>query len=229
MTSGTNRSQCCKACARSLKCCSLRENVVCCSKRCEGEHWQVQKTEGRPYVCGSIHKEGQEFSKEMVKRQFGERDKISTVRQLVGRKCLIRCFLGNKRIEALWDSGSQVCAIDELWRDINLPEVPLRDVSELTNQDEPLHLEAANGTEMPYIGWVEVPFKLTANDPELLIPVLVLKNNQQQCPIIGYNVIEHLVSEIIKDGTDSEKRDNLLRAVGLAFPHLKKKTKSQAS
>jgi len=148
--------------------------------------------------------------------------KLPSVRQLVGRKCLIRCFLDNNRVEALWDSGSQVCTIDESWKDTNLPKVPLRKVSELIDPDEPLHLEAANGTDMPYVGWVEIPFKLTASDSELLVPVLVLKGCQQQCPIIGFNVIEHLVSESMKEVTNSEEKEKLLKAVKIAFPHLKK-------
>ena len=83
-------------------------------------------------------------------------------------------------------------------------------MSELIDPHEPLHLEAANGTDMPHVGWVEIPFTLTASDSELLIPVLVLKGCQQQCPIIGFNVIEHLVSESMKDGTNSVEKDKLL-------------------
>ncbi|MEQ2209282.1 hypothetical protein XENOCAPTIV_027952 [Xenoophorus captivus] len=73
---------------------------------------------------------------------------------------------------------------------------------------------------MPYVGWIEIPFKLAPNDSELLIPVLVLKGNQRQCPIIGFNVIEHLVLESMKDETNSGGNDAFLRAVKLAFPDL---------
>lgn len=66
--------------------------------------------------------------------------------------------------------------------------------------NELLYLEAANGTDVRYVGWVEVPFKFTASDSELLIPVLELKGKQQQCPIIGFNAIKHLVLERMKDG-----------------------------
>lgn len=45
-------------------------------------------------------------------------------------------------------------------------------MSELIDQNEPLHLEAANVTDMPYVGWVEIPFKLTAKDSELLLYLL---------------------------------------------------------
>lgn len=53
----------------------------------------------------------------------------------------------------------------------------LRDVAELVDPLDPLQVEATNGTEMSHTGWVEVSFKLTANDEELLIPVLEATSN----------------------------------------------------
>ena len=227
MTSDNERSQCCNSCTKqsetqSLKCCSVCKGALYCSKKCQEEHWPVHKTECQPKSCGSVYQGGKRFSVKLIKKKQSVKDKIPSVKQLVGRKCLIRCFLGKTKVDALWDSGSQVCAIDESWKNTNLPEVTLRNVSEIIDANNPLQLEAANGTDMPYIGWVEIPFKLTANDFELLIPVLVLKGNQQQCPIIGFNVIEHLVSETVKEDANSDEKEKLLRAVRLAFPHLKK-------
>ena len=100
--------------------------------------------------------------------------------------------------------------------------MPLRDVAELVDPLDPLQIEAANGTEMPYIGWLEVSFKLTASDRELLIPMLVLKGNQQQCPIIGFNVIEHLVLDSLQDQPKQGDKEKLVKAVKMAFPHLRK-------
>lgn len=224
MTTETNRSQCCYGCAtksetQRVKCCPVCKSAFYGSKECQGEHGSTHKIKCKPYICGSSRKGGRQSSE---RRNNKKRNKIPSVRELVGRKCLIRCFLGDKIVEALWDSGSQVCAIDEVWKETNLPEVPLKNVNELIDPNIPLHLEAANGTDMPYVGWLEVPFKLFTNDSELLIPVLVLKGNQQRCPIIGFNVIEHLVLDSLKGGTDSGEKDKLLRAVKLAFPQLRK-------
>ena len=35
--------------------------------------------------------------------------------KLVGKRCMIKCGLGGKDIEALWDSGSMVTLISERW------------------------------------------------------------------------------------------------------------------
>lgn len=117
MTSDTERSQCCYSCAtrngtQGLKCCSVCKSALYCSKKCQGEHWPIHKTKCKPYTCGRVHKGDRKFPEKLVKKKLCEKNEIPSVRQLVGRKCLIRCFLGNKKIEALWDSGSQVCAVD---------------------------------------------------------------------------------------------------------------------
>lgn len=51
-----------------------------------------------------------------------------------------------------------------------------------------IYIEAANGTDMPCTGWLEVTFKLTVMDDELLIPVLVLKvtNSNVQSLVSSY-------------------------------------------
>ena len=80
-----------------------------------------------------------------------------------------------------------MCIIDEQWKDSYIPEVRLRDISEATETPERLHLVAANGTDMPYGGWVEVTFKLASpaeRVKELVIPMLVLKGQQLPKPII---------------------------------------------
>lgn len=227
MATDTDRSQYCLSCAtksdaQNLKCCSVCRNALYCSIECQGEHWSVHKAKCKPYTCCNIQNSGGRSRERLTSKRQSDKDKIPSVGELVGRKCLIRCFIGGKKVEALWDSGSQVCAVDESWKDIYLSSVPLRNIDELIDPLSPLHIEAANGTNMPYVGWVEVPFKLIANDTELLVPVLVLKGYQQQCPIIGFNVIERLVVDSLKDETNSNERDKLLRSVKLAFPHLKK-------
>ena len=54
-------------------------------------------------------------------------------------------------------------------------------------------MQAANGTDIPYCGWVEIGVRLTnENEAEIRVPFLVTEEDIEQ-PIIGFNVIELMV------------------------------------
>ena len=124
----------------------------------------------------------------------------------------------------LWNTGAQVSIISvELLRR-HLEQIAIRQLSELL--DANLNLTALNGTKVPYTGWVEVRMKLTPpssdnNQEELLVPFFVT-TEKLECPILGYNVIEELVSQdqnpkptIYKSflGTDKTKLDALVNFI----------------
>ena len=73
----------------------------------------------------------------------------------------------------------------------------LRNIEKLLGAGEKLNLEAMNGTDIPFNGWIEVRFKLAGNDTtadELTVPVLVGQKDQEY-PIIGFNVIEKILNQ----------------------------------
>jgi len=94
--------------------------------------------------------------------------------------------------EALWDTGAQVSVLST---DFLAEYFPTRTVRSLTDLlgDKSLELKAANGTEIPYAGWVDINFEL-CNDHahHISIPFLV-STLSLDMPIIGYNVIEEIV------------------------------------
>lgn len=65
-------------------------------------------------------------------------------------------------MEPLWDSGSQVCIIDEQWKAQYLPKVKLQNLDETIDAQTPLKLVSANGMTMTYGGWVELTFRLAS-------------------------------------------------------------------
>ena len=72
-------------------------------------------------------------------------------------------------------------------------------------------------TEMPYIGWVETTFELASKADQkklLIIPVLIMKGYNLSHPIIGFNVIEHILEK-----TEKTKRYSTVKK---AFPSLKR-------
>ena len=72
---------------------------------------------------------------------------------------MVSCLMQGEKVAALWDTGAQVCVVSKHWKEINLPNEPVRDISELLGKDG-LNLQAVNGTKIAYDGWIEVEFQL---------------------------------------------------------------------
>lgn len=124
----------------------------------------------------------------------------------------MNCTIQGVKTRALWDTGAQVSIIPAQWRANHLPGLNLRPLSELLGGEE-LSLTAANGSPIPYDGWLEVTFGLTAGRGHVIsVPVLVTRSTTE-VPIIGYNVIE----EVVKGG---DERGHPVRAVEAAFPSM---------
>ena len=119
-------------------------------------------------------------------------------------------------MDALWDTGAQVCVMSKRWKEIHLPGELVRDVSELLEGEE-LNLQAANDTEITYNGWVEVDFQL-ARDVEqtepLKVSIVVGSQDNQEYPIIGFNVIE----DVIKRKGNSNTPNAVTRVVSDSIP-----------
>jgi hypothetical protein len=99
-----------------------------------------------------------------------------TVVKLVGKKCQVKCQLNSKETEILWDTGAQVSILPERILKDMFPDIPVKDIHELLGAGSDLKLEAANGTQIPYNGWVGVNFKLLNNSAkEITVPFLVTK------------------------------------------------------
>uniref|UniRef100_A0A8C5PSX6 ribonuclease H n=1 Tax=Leptobrachium leishanense TaxID=445787 RepID=A0A8C5PSX6_9ANUR len=117
---------------------------------------------------------------------------------LVGRRCLVRCRLDEVTIEALWDTGAQASLVNDGWRKQYLPHTTIRPIEELLGPGTLTGL-AANQTEIPFLGWIEVRFQLvgeSASVETLTVPILVSEDPQvAENPIIGFNVIEELISQ----------------------------------
>ena len=79
-------------------------------------------------------------------------------------------------------------------------------------------MTAANGSEIPYIGWVELNFRLSSCNNELKVPFLVTEQYLDS-PLIGFNVIE----EIVKDSNEDVA---LSQAVASSFTDLDSQTAS---
>ncbi|TRY57863.1 hypothetical protein DNTS_017659 [Danionella cerebrum] len=144
---------------------------------------------------------GQDQTPETVTVSLLSPKRRAQLLNLIGRKHIISCLLDGRETKALWDTGSQVCLINEKWRQQNLPHTSVRSLSEIIGSGA-LDGRAVNQTLIPFSGWVEVKFALPTAKPvpfDLLVPVLVSSEyGVAEEPIIGFNVIEHLLEKGIE-------------------------------
>ena len=131
---------------------------------------------------------------------------------LVGKKSLLKCFIGGYPATVLFDSGSQVSIIDQQWTNTHIPNYIVRPLSELL--EEELGVYAITGHAIPYIGWVELTVNLAGNeDPNLTIqaPFLVSQLPLPQ-PLLGANVPEEIIRRKESSGNAVATVVSLLRS-----------------
>ena len=78
---------------------------------------------------------------------------------------------------------------------------------------------AANGTSIPYKGWVEVTFRLNSEEEtKVTVPFLVAEEYVDQ-PIICYNVI----SLLVKNNNNVSENSTLVQSITSSFGNLEEK------
>ena len=112
--------------------------------------------------------------------------------RLVGEKPVLSCNLGAKKTQILWDTGSMVSLVDRKWVALNFPHAKILSVSDFL--EEKLEVKAANSTTMEIDGVVVLDFSLGDDGETVSVPFVVTSQALVE-PILGYNVIEHLVLE----------------------------------
>ena len=210
-------SQCCTFCLKERKCeqCSGCKSTRYCSKTCQEKDWDYHKP-----LCQAIGhltaREREEMDNSGFYTSHLTPKQQNTLQNLVGRKCTIHCLLNGVKVEALWDTGAQVSIISEGHLNQILPEVAIQSIEELLG-DRTLNLQAANGTRIPFVGWVDVNLKLLRPDEsekcDIHVPFLV-SAQPLDLPIVGYNVIE----EIVKTSGSTSDEDYLEQAFMSSFP-----------
>jgi hypothetical protein len=153
--------------------------------------------------------EAKKASKFGVYDHLSNRQRAKIVR-LVGRKCLVECKLSGIRGNCLWDTGAMVSLVASSWMKQNLPKTPLGRVQELLDEYPGLDLTAANGSRIPFVGWVELNVQMS-DKVSLEVPFLVTNGEMEQ-PLIGFNVVEAVVKEFPE-----------CDVIGKMFPKLEKR------
>lgn len=218
-----------------LQQCSRCKSVLYCSSECQQQHWPNHKNlckaigllakaeQARNYIAPGDSSDEHVFPSHITPKQQAR------VARLVGNKCSVHCRLNGKSVTALWDTGAQVSMISEDFLQNQLLITNVNDIKDLLGVKETIKLQAANGTPIPYSGWVELKVKLESDDNhEILVPFLITKQNIGP-PIIGFNVIELIVKEATQNGDtdhfvasmktsfDKCKSENITALISLMF------------
>ena len=98
--------------------------------------------------------------------------------KLIDKKCMVACYLNDVQIDMLLDSGAQVTTFEKSWLAKLLPDVQIRPLGDLL-PDNPLRITAANGTDVPFEGWVEIQVEIKSerhSQVAIDVPMLLSKS-----------------------------------------------------
>ena len=169
-----------------------------CGKNCQRKDWNyhrplceaIQQSKLLDNVSNSGKGDGGDAGVYISHITPKERERIS---KLIGSKCIVTVIMNTRKVEALFDTGAQVSIISTHQLEQYLPGIQIQDVKDLFTGGEDLELIMANGSKLPYKGWVKINFQLTkADEGSIEVPMLVTDYELEQ-PIIGYNVIEEAI------------------------------------
>lgn len=170
-----------------LGCCAARY----CSHTCRKRAWPKHKQLCQKVKLLEAGSSGKVTVNELKGNVLSLAPKLKNkIARLVGSKCVVQTTLNNVKTDVLWDTGAQVSLLDYKWLCQNLPGVKVKPITDLVPD---LSIFSANGTAVPFRGWVEIEVQLNESATTVLVPFIVTDTTTER-PILGYNVIEHLAT-----------------------------------
>ena len=135
-----------------------------------------------------------------------------------GNRYLLRCMINGHRTQPLFDSGAQVSILPKWWISQHEPKLKVRDVSELLDESDQLVLRTVDNSDLPFLGFVELPVQLLNwNVAQTLKVPFLVSDAQLDSVIIGYNVIEEILMNPSQYGLD---KSNFLSSLQSLMPNV---------
>ena len=107
----------------------------------------------------------------------------------MGERCVVPWLINGNDVNVLHGTGAQVSMISHDLIRRNLIDCEVKSIQDLLGAE--LGLTAANETQIPYIGYVDVNLRLKSSGHGLVVPMLVSKKDTD-LPLIGSNVIQEI-------------------------------------
>ena len=172
--------------------CETCKSGCYCSKVCRDKHVKLGEHQ---ILCVSIQQlEDLQVKNRLKALPLKPENQVPIKGKLVssvGEKPIVKCQLGGQSCEALWDTGAQVSLINKSWLQSNHPTSEILSLEEFLEGDS-MHLFAANSSKVEIEGVVTLMFNVGGFS--VSVPFIV-SNSPLSHPIIGFNVIQHLVFE----------------------------------
>ena len=189
---------CAKECLKKIKRCHQCHGGCYCSRKCREDHKKDHEE-----ICNNIQELEKIEASKRVLSAFSVREpnqvKVKLKNglvKLVGERPLLHCALGESECTALWDTGAMVSMVSTSWLEKNRPDTKVMTIEEFLEGDS-LHLCAANNTNVDVDGVVVLKFGI-GKSLDVSVPFLVSRN-ELDAPIIGYNVIKHVVQQDVEE------------------------------
>ena len=130
--------------------------------------------------------------------------------KLVGDKPMVNIHLDGKKVKALWDTGAMISMMSRDFLNETFPDAVVHSISEFTEQ-QGLTVTAANNSKISIDGVAILDFGVEA-EGLFQVPFLITPQELSN-PIIGYNTIEHLVTNYQNTFNLSESLCNLVECL----------------
>ena len=182
--------------------CGACKSASYCGKKCQVSAWGQHKP-----ICDSIKTLSKHSDESVFERSLNDVENADVyathvtpkekarVAKLIGSKCTVLCKLNGVETPVLLDTGAQVSIISLQELNEHLKETKINKIEDLLDPGVKFELTTANGTVLPYLGWVDVQCELKGDNKGtniINLPMLVTESHIDH-PIIGYNVLEQLV------------------------------------
>ena len=111
---------------------------------------QLSVSSSKNNVCLGDSEDDQVFVSHLTPK---EKKRIA---KLIGSKCSVHYHMNGVESAVLLDTGAQVSIVSKQFVDVNFPGLQAKEIRELLGQNDKLNLAAANGTSIPYTGWIDI-------------------------------------------------------------------------